>query len=84
MNPVYQPVCTAKQSINLAKSYLQKRISNKNSYVTFHQSTPITDIYAVSSGTFKLCQKTDNSEKYIIGYAFSESSLVMAQYVSVC
>ena len=70
MNSVCQPVNTAKQSLNLADSYLQKRISNKNSYVLFHQSTPLTDIYAVSSGTFKLCQKTDNGEENIIGLRF--------------
>ncbi len=85
MNSICQPVSTAKQSLNLADSYLQKRISNRNSYVLFHQSTPLTDIYAVSSGTFKLCQKTDDGEENIIGLRFpgeliGEDALYLKSY----
>lgn len=85
MNSVCQPINTAKQSLNLAESYLQRRISSKNSYILFHQSTPLTDIYAVSSGTFKLCQKTDDGEDNIIGLRFpgeliGEDALYLKSY----
>ncbi|MDP7591965.1 MAG: Crp/Fnr family transcriptional regulator [Litorilituus sp.] len=70
MNSVCQPVTTANQSFNLSESYLKKRIASKNGYILFCQDAPITDIYAVSSGTFKLCQKTDDGEENIIGLRF--------------
>jgi len=67
MNSVCQPVTTVNQSINLSDSYLHRRISSK---VLFQQSTPLTDIYAVSSGAYKLCQKTDDGDENIIGLRF--------------
>jgi len=70
MNSVCQPVATAKQSINLSASYLQKKISAKTNQVLFQQASPLTDIYAVTSGLFKLCQQTDNDDKNIIGLRF--------------
>ena len=70
MNSVCQPVATTNQSFNLSESYLQRRIPSKNSYVLFNQGKPITDIYAVSSGTFKLCQNADDGEENIIGLRF--------------
>ncbi len=70
MNSICQPIATAQQSINLSDSYLHKRISAKKNKVLFQQSTPLTDIYAVSSGIFKLCQQTDNDEENIIGLRF--------------
>jgi len=85
MNSICQPVGTATQSLNLSKSYLQKQISNKKSCILFHQNTPLTDIYAVSSGTFKLCQKTDEGEENIIGLRFpgeliGEDALYLKNY----
>ncbi len=85
MNSVCQPVATAQQSINLSDSYLQKRIPNKTNNVLFQQSTSITNIYAVSSGIFKLCQKTDDDEENIIGLRFpgeliGEDALYLKRY----
>jgi len=70
MNSICQPVATAKQSLNLSDSYLHKRIPAKKSKILFQQSSPLTDIYAVSSGIFKLCQQTDNDDENIIGLRF--------------
>ena len=67
MNSVCQPVTTVNQSINLSDSYLHRRISSK---VLFKQSTPLTDIYAVTSGAYKLCQQTDDGEENVIGLRF--------------
>lgn len=70
MNSVCQPLVTAKQPIVLSDSYLHRRISTRSTNVLFEQSTPLTNIYAVSSGTFKLCQQTDDGTENIIGLRF--------------
>mgnify|MGYP005985319559 CR=1 FL=1 len=70
MNSVCQPLVTAKQTIDLSDSYLHRRIATRASNVLFEQSTPLTNIYAVSSGTFKLCQQTDDGTENIIGLRF--------------
>lgn len=70
MNSVCQPVTALNQSIDLADSYLHRRIVAKNSEVLFQQSTPLTDMYAVSSGIFKLCQQNDGDDENIIGLRF--------------
>lgn len=70
MNSVCQPLATAKQTINLSESYLHRRISTKSTNVLFHQSTPLVNIYAVSSGVFKLCQQTADNTENIIGLRF--------------
>ncbi len=70
MSSICQPVATAKQSFNLSDSYLHKRIPTKTNKILFQQSSALTNIYAVSSGSFKLCQKTDNNEENIIGLRF--------------
>ncbi len=85
MNSVCQPVSTAKQSLNLSDSYLQKRVSSKNGDILFHQAAPLTDIFAVSSGMFKLCQNTDDGEENIIGLRFpgeliGEDALYLKNY----
>lgn len=85
MNSVCQPLSTAKQSINLSESYLHRRIPTKTSNILFKQSAPLTDIYAVSSGTFKLCQQTDDGTENIIGLRFpgeliGEDALYLKSY----
>ena len=70
MNSICQPIATAQQSINLSDSYLHRRIPAKKNEVLFHQSTPLSNIYAVSSGIFKLCLQTDKNEESIIGLRF--------------
>lgn len=70
MNSVCQPVKTTNQSLDLSASFLEKRVSTKSGTALFQQSTPLTNMYAVSSGTFKLCQLTDDNEYNIIGLRF--------------
>ena len=67
MNSVCQPVQSIHQSINVSDSYLHKRITSN---VLFKQSMPLVDIYAVSSGTYKLSQRTDDGEEKVIGLRF--------------
>jgi CRP/FNR family transcriptional regulator len=70
MNSVCQPITTSTQSIDLSESYLHRRIATKANNVLFKHSTPLTSIYAVSSGVFKLCQQTDDGTANIIGLRF--------------
>ena len=82
MNSVCQPVTTAKQSINLSESYLKKRVAKK---ILFQQSTSLTDIYAVTSGAYKLCQYNDDGEENVIGLRFpgeliGEDALYLQKY----
>ena len=85
MNSVCRPLSTVKQSINLSESYLHRRIVSKANNVLFKQSTPLTNIYAVSSGTFKLCQESGDSTDNIIGFRFpgeliGEDALFLKSY----
>lgn len=85
MNSVCQPVGTATQSINLTDSYLQKRQPKNKNSILFQQGETLSDIYAVSSGTFKLCQKGNDGEENIIGLRYpgeliGEDSLYLKTY----
>lgn len=85
MNSVCRPLSTVKQSIDLSESYLHRRIVSKTNNVLFKQSSPLTNIYAVSSGTFKLCQDTDDPTENIIGFRFpgeliGEDALFLKSY----
>lgn len=85
MISVCQPLETAKQTINLSESYLHRRVATKANSVLFRQSTPLINIYAVSSGTFKLCQQTDDCTENIIGLRFpgeliGEDALFLKNY----
>lgn len=82
MNPVCQPVTTANQSINLSESYLHRRVTSK---ILFQQSSPLTDIYAVTSGAYKLCQQAENGTENVIGLRFpgelvGEDALYLKKY----
>lgn len=83
MNTLCQPVTTVNQSIDLSDSYLHKRIIKKT---LFQQFSPLTDIYAVTSGAYKLIQKADNDdEENIIGLRFpgelvGEDALYLKEY----
>jgi len=70
MNAVCQPLPTKNQSIDLSENYIQRKISVKSRSILFTQDTPLTNIYAVSSGTFKLCQQTGDSTENIMGLRF--------------
>lgn len=82
MKPVCQPVTTANQSINLSESYLHRRVASK---VLFQQSAPLINIYAVTSGAYKLCQQADDGKENVIGLRFpgelvGEDALYLKKY----
>jgi len=82
MNTICQPVTTVNQSIDISDSYLHKRIVKKT---LFQQFEPLSDIYAVTSGAYKLSQKTDDDEENIIGLRFpgelvGEDALYLKEY----
>jgi CRP/FNR family transcriptional regulator len=82
---VCKPLETVKKVINLSESYLLKRVATKANNVLFRQSTSLTNIYAVSSGSFKLCQQIDGCTDNIIGLRFpgeliGEDALFLKNY----
>ncbi len=99
MNSICQPVETGSQSLDLATSYLNKRVSvnSSNSPVTtnhhtnltngilFKKSEPLTTIYAVCSGAFKLCEPTEDGTEKIVGLRYpgeliGEDALFLKKY----
>ncbi len=97
MKTICQPVETGNQSLDLAASYLNKRVSVNSSNtstnyharlssgVLFNKSEPLTTIYAVCSGAFKLCETTDDGTEKIVGLRYpgeliGEDALFLKKY----
>jgi CRP/FNR family transcriptional regulator len=97
MQPVCLPIESGKQTFDLAKNYLKRRVSVRGEHdtsphleqvtdtVLFEQSAPLTAIFAVCSGTFKLCQTNENGTEKVVGFRFpgeliGEDALFLAQY----
>jgi len=70
MNAVCQPINAGNQSLSLSESYLNKKLAINACETVFINETQLTCIYAVCSGTFKLCQQTSIGEERIIGFRF--------------
>lgn len=97
MQAVCQPISSGKQTFDLASNYLTRRIEvntehdnsthiNQTTGATlFEQAMPLSAIFAVCSGTFKLCQKTENGNDKIVGFRFpgeliGEDALFLEKY----
>jgi CRP/FNR family transcriptional regulator len=82
MQPVCQPIDSGKQTFDLASNYLTRRIpikteldisANLNKVADtklFEQETPLTAIFAVCSGTFKLSHINEDGTEKVIGFRF--------------
>ncbi|MEY8251076.1 MAG: helix-turn-helix domain-containing protein, partial [Colwellia sp.] len=82
MQAICQPIGSKNQAIDLTNNYLTRRVEvsteqnssqplNPSTGATlFEQATPLTAIFAVCSGTFKLCQKNDEDIEKIVGFRF--------------
>lgn len=70
MQPVCVPVKAGKTEISLMESYLSKRNVISSAEALFSESEPLTAIYAVCSGSFKLTEITDEGKEKIIGFRF--------------
>lgn len=70
MEPVCQPINQVDQSLLLSEHYLDKRISIKAGARLFTKDESLSAIYAVCSGSFKLCSGDKKDEK-IINFRFS-------------
>lgn len=70
MQPVCVPVKAGKTEISLMESYLSKRNMIANSEALFEAFEPLTAIYAVCSGSFKLTEITKEGKEKIIGFRF--------------
>jgi CRP/FNR family transcriptional regulator len=69
MEPVCQPINKADQSLLLSTDYLNKRISIKAGSSLFIKGEPLSAMYAVCSGSFKLCIGSQDNIK-IINFRF--------------
>jgi CRP/FNR family transcriptional regulator len=70
MQPLCVPVKLCNGSFSLMDNYLSKRNAISNSHSLFTENEPLSAIYAVCSGSFKLTEaKEDGSEK-VIGFRF--------------
>ncbi len=82
MQAICQPIGADNQAIDLTSNYLTRRVEvsteqssslplNQSAGVAlFEQASPLTAIFAVCSGTFKLCQKNDDGLDRIVGFRF--------------
>ena len=70
MEPVCVPVKTNSGTLQLAENYLTKRSPVDSGTSAFDKDDSLSDIYAVCSGTFKLCDTTEKGEEKIVGFRF--------------
>jgi len=97
MQAVCQPIDSGAQTFDLASNYLTRRIAVNTEHTNpahlnqgtdtklFEQSAPLTAIFAVCSGTFKLSQKNEDGSEKIVGFRFpgeliGEDALFLEQY----
>ena len=97
MQAVCLPIGSDNQAIDLTSNYLKKSIevtpehgsSNLATQTTgvklFEQAKPLTAIFAVCSGTFKLSQQNDEGVEKIVGFRFpgelmAEDALFLKAY----
>ncbi|PKI16722.1 Crp/Fnr family transcriptional regulator [Colwellia sp. 12G3] len=82
MQPVCLPIGSENQAIDLTSNYLTRRVEvsaekNSSSLLSqatgvklFDQAKPLTAIFAVCSGTFKLSQQNEEGIETIVGFRF--------------
>lgn len=97
MQAVCQPIGSKKQVIDLTSNYLTKHVVVGTEYKLsnncakavgtklFEQDTKLTSIFAVCSGTFKLCQQNEAGIEKVVGFRFpgeliGEDALFLEQY----
>lgn len=94
MQSVCQPIEQGSQSLELANSYLTRRIpvnsstgthTNITNGVLFEKATPLKAIYAVCSGAFKLCVTDKDGSEKIVGLRYpgellGEDALFLEKY----
>ncbi|MCP4987208.1 MAG: helix-turn-helix domain-containing protein [Colwellia sp.] len=97
MQPVCQPIDSGKQSFDLTSNYLTRRIpvtvgydtaahlTKKSDIRLFEQAMPLTAIFAVCSGTFKLCKTAEDGSEKVVGFRFpgeliGEDALFLEKY----
>ncbi len=99
MNSICKPVEKKSQALDLSVNYLDKRVSISSVNTTtpskehhrlthgvlFKKSDPLTTIYAVCSGAFKLCEPTEDGNDKIVGLRYpgeliGEDALFLKKY----
>lgn len=97
MQAVCQPLGPGEQAIDLTSNYITKRLDltveqNSSPHLKptlgatlFEQNQPITAIFAVCTGTFKLCNKNEAGIERVVGFRFpgelmAEDALFLKKY----
>lgn len=97
MQSVCKPIHSGEQSFDLTSNYLTRRIpvnpvtssstqqNNETDAKLFEQAMPLTAIYAVCSGTFKLCHQNEDGSEKVVGFRFpgeliGEDALFLEKY----
>lgn len=97
MQSVCQPIDSGKQTFDLTNNYLKRRVPVNTEHSTSHhlnqasdtklfdQAMPLKAIFAVCSGTFKLCQQNEDGSEKVVGFRFpgeliGEDALFLEKY----
>ena len=98
MNAICQPVEADGQTLDLSKNYLIKKIpvngqtldisqrhTQVKNRILFEENTPLTSIYAVCSGVFKLCVTSKDGYEKVVGLRYpgeliGEDALFLENY----
>lgn len=97
MQAICQPIGSKEQALDLTSNYLTRHVEvntdqSSSPQLTqaigvrlFEQEQPLTAIYAVCSGTFKLCQRNAAGVEKVVGFRFpgelmAEDALYLAKY----
>ena len=70
MQPVCLPLKTGKTEIAIMNSYLSKHNTIKASNTLFEENEPVSTIYSVCSGCFKLTTISPEGKESVIGFRF--------------
>ncbi|WP_206485818.1 helix-turn-helix domain-containing protein [Thalassotalea sp. G2M2-11] len=71
MQPICLPVKTQQSTtLSLTDQYLAKRTPSQKDHYLFTQGQPLTDIFAVCSGTYKLTKLSKFNEEKVLGFRF--------------
>lgn len=70
MEPICRPVATGGQNVPLSDAYLNRRNVVLAGESLFARGEAMTNLYAVSSGVFRIVQISPDGEEHVLGFRF--------------
>lgn len=70
MEPVCRPVATGSQQVPLSDSYLHRREPVAAGVSLFRKGEPMSGLFAVSSGAFRLVESLPDGSERVLGFRF--------------